>query len=93
MLAVLKSNHLKGTAVKSLASFLLVSLTLSGAALANEPLRDHRIILARAGAPEVCTEIYQPVCGTKHGKRVTYSNACFARVAKASKVSPGGCPK
>ncbi len=93
MLVVWKSNHLKGTAVKSLASFLVVSLILSGAALANEPLHNDRIILARAGTPEVCTEIYQPVCGTKHGKRVSYSNACFARVARATKVSPGACPK
>ena len=44
-------------------------------------------------APQVCTEIYQPVCGTLNGKRVTYSNACFARAAKATDVKPGECPK
>jgi hypothetical protein len=39
-------------------------------------------------------EVYQPVCGTdQNGKRVTYSNACFARVAKATNVTPGECPK
>ena len=49
--------------------------------------------LAQA-APEVCTQIYQPVCGTdKDGKRVTYSNACFARVANATNVTPGECAK
>ena len=42
----------------------------------------------------VCTEVYQPVCGTdQNGKRLTYSNACFARVAKATNVTPGECPK
>jgi hypothetical protein len=45
-------------------------------------------------APQVCTEVYQPVCGTDPaGKRVTYSNACFARAAKATDVTPGECPK
>jgi hypothetical protein len=50
--------------------------------------------VAQASSPEVCTSIYQPVCGTDpSGKRTTYSNACFARVAKATNVSPGECPK
>jgi hypothetical protein len=75
---------------------LMLSLTLgllcSGAATASE----HNGLLAQAGGapkgPEVCTEVYQPVCGTDaSGKRVTYSNACFARVAKASNVTPGAC--
>jgi hypothetical protein len=36
--------------------------------------------------------MYQPVCGTDpNGKRVTYSNACFARAAKATDVTPGEC--
>jgi hypothetical protein len=51
------------------------------------------VMLAQAQTPEVCTEIYQPVCGTKDGKRVTYPNACFARVANATNVTPGECPK
>ena len=29
----------------------------------------------------------------QNGKRTTYSNACFARIAKATNVSPGECPK
>jgi Kazal-type serine protease inhibitor domain len=50
--------------------------------------------LAQAQTPEVCTQIYQPVCGTdRDGKRVTYSNACFARAANATNVTPGECPK
>jgi Kazal-type serine protease inhibitor-like protein len=79
--------------MKSLVS--LVALTIAvglvpsaHAASRNEPMR-----LAQA-APEVCTEIYQPVCGTDpNGKRVTYSNACFARAAKATDVTSGECPK
>jgi hypothetical protein len=44
--------------------------------------------------PQVCTEVYQPVCGTDpSGRRVTYSNACFARAAQATDVKPGECPK
>ena len=51
-------------------------------------------ILAQASPPEVCIEIYQPVCGTdQNGKRVTYSNACFARIAKATNETPGECPR
>ena len=56
---------------------------------ADAASRDRAIILAQgAPAPEVCMELYQPVCGTNPaGMRVTYSNACFARVAKATNVS------
>jgi Kazal-type serine protease inhibitor domain len=56
--------------------------------------RTGSIVFAQASPPEVCTQIYQPVCGTdESGKRVTYSNACFARVAKATNVTPGECIK
>jgi hypothetical protein len=56
---------------------------------------DGRTPVIRAEAtPEVCTEVYQPVCGTDaNGRRVTYSNACFARMAKATNVTEGECPK
>jgi hypothetical protein len=52
-------------------------------------------ILAQAsGTPEICSEIYQPVCGTSpSGMRTTYPNACFARAAKATNVTPGECSK
>ena len=52
-------------------------------------------MLAQAGGtPEICTEVYQPVCGTNpNGMRTTYSNACFARAAKATNVTPGECSK
>jgi hypothetical protein len=53
-----------------------------------------QIIHVQAQPPEVCTQIWQPVCGTdRDGKRVTYSNACFARVASATNVTPGECPR
>jgi hypothetical protein len=38
-----------------------------------------------------CTEQYQPICGTVAGKRVTYSNSCFAKVAAATDISDGPC--
>ena len=36
-------------------------------------------------------EVYQPVCGTITGKRVTYSNSCFAKVAGATDIKDGPC--
>jgi hypothetical protein len=75
-------------AMRSLAPFMLI--VASFASSANAGTRN--IILAQAAPPEVCTQVYQPVCGTDPGgKRVTYSNACFARVAKATNVTPGEC--
>ena len=63
-------------------------------ASANAGSGSGQIIRVQAQAPEVCTQIWQPVCGTdKDGKRVTYSNACFARVASATNVTPGECPR
>jgi len=55
----------------------------------------HRAMLAQAtpgATPEICTEVYQPVCGTNpNGVRTTYSNVCFARAARATNVTPGEC--
>ena len=52
------------------------------------------IALAQGSTPEICAEVHQPVCGTDpNGMRVTYPNACFARMAKATNVTPGECPK
>jgi hypothetical protein len=73
---------------------LTLGLPLSGpASTAHAAGRISRIILVQ-GSPEICTEVYQPVCGTDpNGMRKTYSNACFARIAKATDVTPGECPK
>jgi hypothetical protein len=73
---------------------LVWMLVAIGTVAASAPAVSRHVILAQAPAPEVCIEVYQPVCGTdQSGKRVTYSNACFARVAKATNVTPGECPK
>jgi hypothetical protein len=72
----------------------LVIVTFGLAVSANAASRNRAIILAQGAPPEICTEVYQPVCGTNPGgMRVTYSNACFARVAKATNVTPGECAK
>jgi hypothetical protein len=71
---------------------LFAALAMPGAAHAADAANRGPIVLTQV--PEVCTQIYQPVCGTDPaGKRVTYSNDCFARVAKATNVTPGECPK
>jgi hypothetical protein len=73
-------------------SFVIVTcgLVLS----ADAASRNRTIILAQGAPPEICTENYQPVCGTNPaGMRVTYSNACFARIAQATNVAPGECAK
>jgi hypothetical protein len=72
----------------------LTLLAASFACALSAEAASRNTILAQASPPEVCTQIYQPVCGTDpSGKRTTYSNACFARVAKATNVTPGECSK
>lgn len=40
----------------------------------------------------ICTEIYLPVCAAlSNGVKQTYSNACFAKCAKATIVQKGKC--
>jgi hypothetical protein len=78
--------------ISSVGSLVIITLGLAVAAQAAS--RNRAIILAQGAPPEICTEVYQPVCGTNPaGMRVTYSNACFARVAKATNVTPGECAK
>jgi hypothetical protein len=73
---------------------LLLIVTFGLAPWANAAPRDRAIMLAQGAPPQICTEVYQPVCGTNQGgMRVTYSNACFARAAQATNVTPGECAK
>jgi Kazal-type serine protease inhibitor domain len=77
--------------VKPSAPLPIISFIL---AMAFQAQATERPIRVQASPPEVCTQVYQPVCGTDaNGNRVTYSNACFARVAKATNVTVGECPK
>jgi hypothetical protein len=79
-----------------LISFLIVTFGVTFGLAVAAQAADHgrSIILAQGAPPEVCTEIFQPVCGTNPaGMRVTYSNACFARAARATNVTPGECGK
>ena len=39
----------------------------------------------------VCTEIWKPVCGKVGGYQHTYTNACWAKMAKARWVHKGEC--
>lgn len=40
----------------------------------------------------ICMELYQPVCAaSRNGKKQTYSNACFAKCAKAAVIHQGAC--
>lgn len=80
-------------AMRASTCLAVLSLALVLAAPAQAADRRGPAILAQ-NTPEVCTEVYQPVCGTDpSGKRVTYSNACFARAAKATNVTSGECAK
>ena len=79
--------------MQRLVSCLVLTLGVAVCPQAEAASQARPVIVAQ-GTPQVCTEIYQPVCGTNpSGMRVTYSNACFARVAMATNITPGECPK
>ena len=40
---------------------------------------------------EWCNFEYKPVCGVMGGKKVTFSNACWAKREGAKKIKPGAC--
>ena len=78
--------------MKLLVAFGALLATISLALAGDAENSNRRNLLAQA--PQVCTQVYQPVCGTDPaGKRMTYANDCFARAAKATNVTPGECPK
>jgi hypothetical protein len=73
---------------------IVITMMFGVASSAGASQSSRNLTVAQNSPPEVCTEVYQPVCGTdQSGKRVTYSNACFARMAKATNVIMGECPK
>jgi hypothetical protein len=76
-------------------SLLSMTVATLGCALSAAPAPAQKAsVVAQVSTPEVCTEVYQPVCATDEtGKRRTYSNACFARLGKAKDITPGECPK
>ena len=84
---------------KSVLPCIVLGIALAGSAHAADAIRAGSLLLAQGtpapGAPpQVCAEVYQPVCGTSpSGMRTTYSNACFARAAMATNVTPGECGK
>ncbi len=55
--------------------------------------RAAKVAKAADGAcdPEKCPEMVDPVCATKDGKRVTYSNDCRAKRSGATDITKGGC--
>lgn len=38
-----------------------------------------------------CNEVWKPVCGTANGHQHTFTNSCWAKLAKATKVHKGEC--
>lgn len=44
-----------------------------------------------ASAATMCYELWQPVCGKVGGVKRTYSNACWAKMAKARILHQGAC--
>jgi Kazal-type serine protease inhibitor domain len=82
------------TPENSMTRLVLFLIVTFGLVVCAQAASRSRIILAQAAPPEVCAEIYQPVCGTNPaGMRVTYSNTCFARAAKTTNVTPRECAK
>ena len=51
------------------------------------------LIDASGARAEICPMIFKPVCGEKHGRFRTYSNACVARVAHATVIANCSCVK
>jgi hypothetical protein len=63
---------------------LLAGSLIASAAIADVPPPPKPV-------QRMCTEQWQPVCGTKDGKRKTYSNRCFADIDQTTNISDGEC--
>ena len=82
-----------------LAGLLALCVAAASTSCAQEPpqpkLTVPAVKLCTDPRPQMCSEIYQPVCGfTKDGTSHTYSNACFACVKpEVVRSTPGECKK
>jgi hypothetical protein len=67
---------------------------VDGAGSSSPPPAEHRLVADQPKAEEacICMEVYLPVCATlPNGERKTFSNACFAKCAKAKTIHEGPC--
>jgi hypothetical protein len=72
-------------------NFVFLAICVAGAMPAQagqSVINNHALRFAQGTA---CTDEFAPVCATKNGKRVTYSNSCKARVDGATDITPGAC--
>lgn len=65
------------------ASMLFLALVLPAAEASP------RLKLAQSGT--ICPTDYKPVCGTKDGKKQTFSNRCVAEREGATAIVDGAC--
>jgi Kazal-type serine protease inhibitor domain len=72
-----------------------ISATLSSAGCADDTpkLTVPTLAFCSEPRPQMCTELYQPVCGvTKAGQQQTYGNACTACThPEVIRYTPGEC--
>jgi hypothetical protein len=70
-------------------NFVFLGMCAAGAMSAQagqSAINNHALRLAQA-----CTEEFAPVCATKNGQRVTYTNLCKAKSDGATDITPGAC--
>lgn len=69
---------------------LMSAAMMSAAAIPSQLLAEDRSNGEKDGC--FCIEVYQPVCAKlPSGEQKTFSNACFAKCAKATLVHEGPC--
>ena len=74
---------------------LIISITLLNACTGNPGEPPSSITQCKDPRPQICTTIYDPVCGlTQSGLRKTYASACSAcATADVAGFEKGGCPE